>query len=67
MRVSKTLIIIFIAKLYKFWRWCRMRVYKYRLPKKLQMETPTICESRQEKDEIILATIKHLESNIKIN
>jgi len=31
------------------------------------MEAPSICESRQEKDEIILATIEHLERNIKIN
>lgn len=67
MRVVKTLTITFINKLYKFWRWSKWKVYKYRLPKKIQMETPSICASRQEKDEIILATIEHLESNIKIN
>ena len=65
MRLTKTLIHIFIDKLYKCIRSGREKVYGK--TKVLQMEAPSICESRQEKDEIILATIEHLERNIKIN
>jgi hypothetical protein len=65
MRLTKTLIHIFIDKLYNCIRSVREKVYGK--TKVLQMEAPSICESRQEKDEIILATIEHLERNIKIN
>ena len=65
MRLTKTLIHTFIDKLYSCILSIRQRVYgKVKI---LQMEAPSICESRQEKDEIILATIEHLERNIKIN
>lgn len=65
MRLTKTLIHIFIDRLYNSVKTVRERVYGK--TKVLQMEAPSICESRQEKDEIILATIEHLERNIKIN
>jgi hypothetical protein len=32
----------------------------------MQIEVPTICKSRSDKDEIIIATIEHLEQIIKI-
>lgn len=63
MRLTKTLIHTFIDKLCKLSFIIKQRYYGKKI---LQMEAPSICASRQEKDEIILATIEHLESNIKI-
>ena len=63
MRLTMILIRTFIDKLSKLYLNLKQRIYGKKI---IQMETPSICESRQEKDEIILATIEHLESNIKI-
>jgi hypothetical protein len=40
--------------------------YKFRDKNKMWMEVPTICNSRKEKEEIILNTIEHLEQHIYI-
>ena len=56
MRQLKTFLIMYIGRLYKL----------YRNKNKMWMEVPTICNSRKEKEEIILNTIEHLEQNIYI-
>jgi len=61
MRVTKTLIAIFIEKLCNW--FSKKKAYK----DIMQIEVPTICTSRKEKDDIILSTLEHLEHNIKIN
>ena len=49
-----------------------MRFLKEKIPKKTQkntimwVEVPMTCNSRQDKDDIIISTINHLEQTIKI-
>jgi len=45
-------------------RTCIELLYKNK--NKMWMEVPTICKSRNEKDNIILSTLEHLEHNITI-
>ncbi len=61
----KILINTFIMKIFnKLWSW---------IPKKtpsnsiMWIQVPMSCNSRQDKDDIIISTINHMEQNIKIN
>ena len=56
MKQLKTFLTMYIDRLYRLSRG----------KDKMWMEVPTICNSRKEKEEIILNTIEHLEQNIYI-
>tara|TARA_R100001244_G_scaffold51979_1_gene45191 strand:- start:129 stop:296 length:168 start_codon:yes stop_codon:yes gene_type:complete len=48
----------------KLLKWLPKRTKKITI---LQVEVPMTCNSREDKDDIIISTINHLEQTIKIN
>tara|TARA_R110000751_G_scaffold211551_1_gene315066 strand:+ start:356 stop:523 length:168 start_codon:yes stop_codon:yes gene_type:complete len=48
----------------KLLKWRPKRAKKITI---LQVEVPMTCDSRKDKDDIIISTINHLEHTIKIN
>jgi len=57
-------LIIFIKKLYN--KLVRQLRRSHETKEKINMEVPTMCKSRKDKDFIICTTMDFLEQNIKI-
>lgn len=58
-----------ISKIIKTYRKRMIEKYEFRYKENLYFWTklPIVVKDREAKDEVILATIQHLEDNIKIN